>query len=107
MFKSEIEKLYKQSIEKAQRYYDNFQSGAHSQYYSHFRTFSNIAWLCEQALSNIDDKNENGFLKERFSFFFDNACRVVYKNDLDDYRDFVKNFIEFCRSEFNFTNRWS
>lgn len=101
MDKESIIKIRDRAKKKAQRYYDNFQNGASSQYYSHYKTNDDIVWLCEQALAGADQRKDSAYFKEVFARLFNMACKARFNNNLDEYRELCTKIYEIGKYELN------
>lgn len=106
MDKEAIIKMRDRAQKKAQRYYDDFQNGASSQYYSHYRTNQDIAWLCDVALSGADDRKDAAYLKNMFAEVFELACRARYNNNLDGYRELCTRVYEIGKIELDMKSKY-
>lgn len=106
MVKSEIEKLYKQCSAKARKYYDCFQQGGGSQYYCHYRTNDNIAWLCHQQLANADYAADVAYFKQFLSSLFNDACKCSHTCNGGDFQKLASRIIDFGQNELNLQNIW-
>lgn len=106
MTKQEIQKLYKQSQTKAQRYYDYYQQGGGTQYYCHYRTHDNIAWLCQQQMSNADYAADVAYFKNFIASIFNDACKCRHTCNAGDFENLAKRIIEFGENEINLKNIW-
>ena len=106
MDRESILKMRDRAKKKAQRYYDDFQNGASSQYYSHYRREDDIAWLCEEALKGSEDREMCITYKNFFSGLFDAADRAVYKNTSEAFHEVLRMILEFCQYELNMRRRF-
>lgn len=106
MTTEEIKKMRDRAKKKAQRYYDDFQNGASSQYYSHYRREDDIAWLCEEALKGSEDREMCITYKNFFSTLFEHADRAVYKNTSEAFHDVMRMILEFGQYELNMRRRF-
>lgn len=106
MTREEILKMRDRSLKKATRYYDDFQNGASSQYYSHYRRESDIVWLCETALKGSEDREAAVAYKNFFSGLYEQADRALYKNDLESFREVVQAVLQYGKYELNMHRRF-
>lgn len=106
MTTEEIKKMHERASKKARRYYDDFQNGASSQYYSHYRRESDIAWLCEQALKGSEDRDAAITFKIFFSKLFEMADRAIYKNTSEAHHEVLRAIMDFGQYELNMKRRY-
>lgn len=107
MSPSEIQKLYKQCQSKARRYYDYYQQGGGTQYYCHYRTYDNIAWLCQHMLEESTYATDSAVFKNFIAGIFNDACKCFHTNSINDYQELGRKIREFGKFELNLTNPWS
>lgn len=98
--------MHERATKKARRYYDDFQNGASSQYYSHYRRESDIAWLCEQTLKGSEDRDAATTFKIFFSKLFEITDRAAYKNTTEAYREVLRAILDFGQYELNMKRRY-
>lgn len=101
-----IRKLYERFKKKAEKYYDAYQDSGVGQYYSEYSRQQELAELAERALTGADDRDCVLHYRTLLNNLGVAAFDAIHNNQLDDYRDVVKELARVVKMNGIATNRW-
>lgn len=101
-----ISKLCERFKKKARKYYDAYQGSGVPQYYSEYSRQQELAELAERALSGADDHDCVIHYRTLLNNLGVAAFDAIHSNQLDDYRDVVKELARVVKMNGIATNRW-
>lgn len=101
-----IRKLYERFKKKAEKYFYAYQDSGVAQYYSEFSRQQELADLAERALTSATDHDCMMHYRTLLHSLGTAAFDAIHSNQLDDYRDVVKELAHVVKMNGIATNRW-